>query len=274
MHATERELADANNQSLDGVAALRLLYSALDVREHCTYDTFLAQMDGSLRRSVRLWDVLIFLRQKAGLRPDEHCVIVWALDEVNAVRGNYQGTLWVAQLLSAVVKAHERARLVQNGSKTLLVCIMASTMWSSTQLLGTATQKARIVDLQLVPLSVAHRRFIFNNVCQRLLPPAASAQLANPGQWPSFDLRSSSALPDTAVSAGCDKVLQLSGGIPRTLAYAMAVMSSRGHNLLSPGNHALMKQSTCLTGCTCGAVYQHWCTCMCSTVDGSQREAA
>lgn len=160
--------------------------------------------------------------------------IVWALDEVNAVQGSYNETLWVAHLLSAVVRAHLDAFHAKDRHRTLLVCTMASTMWSGTQLLGTRTQKARIVDLQLVPLSVAHRRFIFNNVCRRLLPLAPSTQPEKSAQWPSFDLRSSSALTDTAVSGDCNKVLLLSGGIPRTLAYALAVMSS-GRRLVSPG---------------------------------------
>lgn len=74
MHAIERELADANNQSLDGVAALRLLYSAMDVTKRAKYATFLAQMSSNFRRCVRLWDVLTFLREAAGVRPDEHCI--------------------------------------------------------------------------------------------------------------------------------------------------------------------------------------------------------
>lgn len=238
-----------------------------EFRKQTRYGAFLESVSPLLRK-LKPCHVAAFVRQQAGFSKEDDLLMVWVFDEAQAFEASPQPTNAapkIAELLSAFVDF--RVECFEDKSATLPVCVTTSTLWSRTLLLQTSSRRAEIADLQLLPLADAHCKYILNDVCERIRqwqqqrqwqqgPPGPQWQQQQKGQqqgppgqqwqqqhmwncaatvvceqtqWPDFELQSSAAmaddsqLPDATVD-----LMQLVGGIPRLLSFALAAMAGGG----------------------------------------------
>jgi hypothetical protein len=160
MHELELKLA-SKPQGFDGVAALRLLYSALDSsalskNPATRYSSFLENLPAQLLNSLEVAHVVDFLRCQADLQPEEECLLVWTLDELNAAQHSFpadSSANWSLQLCAALAQARCAVQADTCMRWTLLVPMVASNMWSAHHLENTSSQHAKVKDLSLLPLS-------------------------------------------------------------------------------------------------------------------------
>jgi hypothetical protein len=261
--------------SWPNVLALRLLYDVLSPqhRASSSYPTFLVSLPQQLRQSLLPHHVAAFVRQQSGFSPSDELLMVWVFDEAQSFEAPLQPAKSVpaiANLLSAFVEF--RVQCASCSSATLPVCVTASTLWSRTLMMGTASAQAKIADLQLLPLNDIQCKHVFFNICRRIQqqmqqqrPDDQQAQhllpcadLAVPQQLqeqraatqrPPFYLQPSASLslhdiqlPDTTAA-----LLQLAGGIPRLVSFGLSAMAN------APADYMLF------AGELSSSLFIHWC---------------
>ncbi len=160
---------------------------------------------------------------------------VWVFDEAHVfqqpAREDGEPT-WIAELLAAFVSFRMRSPV-----QIFPICVVASTLWSATKLLHTGSRKAKILDLQLLPLSKEQSSAIFDHVYRRIagaaqLPQSQPLQSSAPEDWPEMGKWLTPSVPlNPPLAMDTVDVLKLANGNPRMLALACSAVA--GHS--APG---------------------------------------
>ena len=258
-----RDMGDRNGVAWERILAWRMLYATLDSAQRAMpYGRFLQQMDAGLRDSLQPADVIIFVRRCAQIAEQQNVVMVFMLDEAHTFAAQqptaataYPGPAtmpvevpptWIQCLLSAFVKLRQT-----HPPSTMPVCLVTSSLYSSTQLTTTDSSKARIADLQLVPLNDRQCYSICAEVCQRV-PLTAPPAPPPPGTWTPISFAASSTLAGQDLPDETKQLLLLCGGNPRMLAYTLACMAN------TPADQRIsLGKATCM----CGIVQSLPCMC-------------
>ncbi len=110
-------------------------------------------------------------------------MLVWAFDEAHTFQqpsapsplARHEGeATWISMLLSEFA----RFRMSMAAQDVMPLCVVASTLWSATELISGGSN---IVDLQLLPLSVDQSSALFKEVCERL-PGSALVDMQHSSQ--------------------------------------------------------------------------------------------
>ncbi len=77
---------EEQNKTSHTILSLRLLFVSLrgTAHDHSTYSSFCTDMPDNLLRSIKPWDVLLFIQRMAQLDLTTPSIIVFAMDEVRA----------------------------------------------------------------------------------------------------------------------------------------------------------------------------------------------
>lgn len=260
------------------ILAARMLYAVMDPSNGQRYPAFLQQLhsiDPQLLQVLEPAHVEAFVRYCAGVRDSEPLLMAWVFDEAHAFDVSYKDRKALPHLLSAFVEFRVGCK-----ADTLAVCLVASTIWSRLQLVHTASARAKVVDVQLLPLNSVQCMYIIETLFERLrkqqeheqqlpLPPdpysslqqqpgatpespaaaVAPAAAESPMQWPSLWLGSSAQLQQQMQQRGPElppdviSLVQLCGGNPRMLCLALASMAHCGTTqmLFCTGKHCSYK---------------------------------
>lgn len=259
--------------------AARMLYAVMDPSTRLPYPDFLRELDRIHPQLLQVLEpehVEAFVRRCAGFCDAEPLLMAWVFDEAHALDVSYKERKALPQLLSAFVQFRVGCK-----ADTLPICLVASTIWSCSQLVHTASAKAMVADLQLLPLNSVQCLYIIDTLLERLrkqqqqtqqhqqrllqLPPDVSARwqqqpgataaastapaaAALPVHWPSLSLQPSARLQQhmqqrPQLPGSVTSLVQLCGGNPRMLCLVLASMGHIGETTVKYGTGELPLQA-------------------------------
>lgn len=148
------------------ILAARMLYAVMDPSARQQYPAFLQQLGSihpQLLQALQPADVEAFVRHCAEFSSTEPLIMVWVFDEAHTFNDRHKEGKALPRLLSAFVQFRLCCK-----ADTLAMCLVASTIWSRLQLVHTSSATAKVVDLQLLPLSSAQCMYIVHTLFERM----------------------------------------------------------------------------------------------------------
>ncbi|GAQ83181.1 hypothetical protein KFL_001380230 [Klebsormidium nitens] len=232
-HPFEQKLRE-RDQDWDRVLALRLLHACLakaggggkrgteeegggeeSIRDYERFwETFMEQEEDLLEKLSSM-KVLDFIRRRANLADDQHALIVFTFDELEAINHTpkTKNDATIGQhLMSAFARLRQRLHTLQcrqgTHGRTFAISLAASTRASATTLSLTASEKAGILDLHVPIQTYLSLKSISLDLFRRSNIPIHKGNM----------------------SATFKACLRFLGGVPRTLDRLLVALSGGDAN--------------------------------------------